>query len=102
MQTNTISAVDFAKLVVQSNLTLTDDQKQKIQSQLNEALQAVQVLSQLDTAKVDSLTSASGLSNVWRKDFVLPSLSQADALSNAHLVHKGYFVVPAIFDNKDN
>lgn len=102
MTNKTVSDTDFSKLITQANLILSDDQKKKIHSQLDEALSASHVLNELDTSKVGNATSASGLTNVLREDVVKPSFSQAEALSNASTTHKGYFVVKAVFENQDN
>lgn len=92
---------DFAKLVKQANLTLTDIEKSKIHSQLDESLKSVKVMSELDTSKVLNTVSASGLTNVWREDIIQPSFPQELALQNAKQTHNGYFMVPAIFEPKD-
>lgn len=92
---------DFAKLIKQANLTLTDIEKSKIHSQLDESLQSVKVMSELDTSKVLNTVSASGLTNVWREDIIQPSFPQELALQNAKQTHNGYFMVPAIFEPKD-
>lgn len=100
--TTIISDINFAKLVKQANLTLSEDEKIKIHGQLDEALSAVKVLDQLDTSKVSKFSSASGLTNIFRDDIMTPSFTQAEALQNASLTHNGYFVVPAIFEAQDN
>jgi aspartyl-tRNA(Asn)/glutamyl-tRNA(Gln) amidotransferase subunit C len=92
---------DFAKLVKQANLTLSENEKSKIHSQLDEALVSVKVMSELDTSKVLNTVSASGLTNVWREDIIQPSFSQELALQNTKQTHNGYFMVPAIFEPKD-
>ena len=102
MTKTTLGDDDFTKLVKQANLTLSDDEKSKIHAQLDEALIAVKVLAELDTASVSKISSASGLTNVLRDDVVTPSFTQEQALQNANLTHNGYFVVPAIFEAQDN
>ena len=100
--TSKISSTDLSKLVKQANLVLSDDEKAKIHTQLDEALNSVKVLQELDTAQVPVNTSASGLTNVFREDIVKPSFPQDLALKNAQSTHNGYFVVSAIFDSLDN
>ena len=97
-----ISDSDFAKLVKQANLILSDDEKSKIHAQLDEALSSIKVLQELDTTQVPGTTSASGLTNILREDEVTPSFPQDLSLKNAKNTHKGYFIVPAIFDSQDN
>lgn len=92
----------FTKLAQQANLTLSSKQQREIHAQLDEALKAIEVLRELDTSKLKLTTSASGLTNVTRQDLVSQSLTQSQALENATQTHKGYFVVPAIFDLQDS
>ena len=102
MKTTQLSATDFAKLVKQANLILTENEKSKIHSQLNEALDSVKVMSELNTSKVSKLASASGLTNILREDVIEPSFPQDIALQNTKQTHAGYFMVPAIFESQDN
>lgn len=102
MSDTTISTKDFAKLVKQANLVLSEEEKSTIHAQLDEALDSVKILSELDTSKISATTSASGLTNVLRDDEVLPSFTQEEALANASSSHDGYFVVSAIFESSDN
>jgi aspartyl-tRNA(Asn)/glutamyl-tRNA(Gln) amidotransferase subunit C len=102
MTKTTLSDIAFAKLVKQANLVLSDDEKSKIHSQLDEALSAIEILGELDTSGISKASSASGLTNIFRNDVVTPSFTQAEALQNASLTHNGYFVVPAIFETQDN
>lgn len=97
-----LSDKDFAKLVKQANLKLTDEEKSKVHAQLYEALNSVKIMSELDTSKVSQLSSASGLTNVLREDEVKPSFPQDLALQNARQTHSGYFMVPSIFESQDN
>lgn len=102
MSHTTISPADLAKLIKQASLSLSSDEKSKINAQLDEALNSVKVLQELDTAKVLASTSASGLTNVFRDDIVESSFPQELALQNASNSYNGYFVVSAIFDSQDN
>jgi len=52
---------------------------------------------ELPSDEENTFSHSSGLVNVWRKDEIQPSLSQAKALSNTKFQHKGFFVVPGIF-----
>lgn len=97
-----ITKDQFLKLIAQANLSLSPQQQRQIHAQLDEALKAIKVLQELDTSKIKTTTSASGLTNVTRQDLVTPSLTQGEALANAAQTHRGYFVVPAIFDPQDN
>lgn len=97
-----ISASDFAKLVKQANLTLSEGEKTKINAQIDEALDSVKVMSELDTSGIPGTSSASGLTNIFRKDEVTDSFTQDMALANAKTAYKGYFLVPSVFKGQDN
>lgn len=101
MKNNTIiSDDDFAKLVRMTKLTLTDDEKKSIHSQLDEALKAVEVFDELDLKDVTPLSHPGDLKNVMRADVVKPSFSQLEALSNAPASHDGYFMVKGVLEEQ--
>ena len=87
-------------LIKLTKLSLTPEEKVKIEHQLEEAWTAVEELEQVDLQGVDKLTHPTGLRNVTRPDKVEPSLSQAEALSQAKRTCQGYFVVDRILAHK--
>lgn len=101
MTNNTvISDVDFAKLVKMTKLSLSDDEKLSIHSQLDEALNAVKVFDELNLTGVTPLSHPGELENVIRADVVKPSFSQDEALSNAPAKHDGYFMVAGVLEDQ--
>lgn len=95
-----ISDSDFAKLVKMTKLTLADDEKKTIHSQLDEALKAIEVFDELNLKDVPPLSHPGGLTNVMRDDVVAPSFTQAEALSNAPNSHKGFFMVKGVLEEQ--
>lgn len=95
-----ISDTDFAKLVKMTKLTLSDDEKKSIHTQLDEALKAVEVFDELDLSGVLPLSHPGELRNVMREDVVKPSFTQVEALSNAPASHDGYFMVPGVLEEQ--
>lgn len=93
-----ISDSDFAKLVKMTKLTLSEEEKISIHSQLDEALRAVEVFDQLDLTGVPPLSHPGELENVMRDDVVKSSFSQAEALQNAPSSHKGFFMVSGVLE----
>lgn len=81
-----------------AKLTLTPEEKEKISAQVSEAIEAVEVLSELDGQSIQPLEQPTNLRNITREDKVEPSLSQKEALSNAKRTYQGYFVTDAILD----
>ena len=95
-----LSSSKLAKLETTAQIKLTSDEKTLINEQIGEALDAVKLLKTLDTKGVTPLAHPTGLKNVTRKDVVIPSLTQEEALSGAKRTHNGYFVVDAILEHK--
>lgn len=96
-----ISNSDFSKLVKMTKLVLTDQEKDLIHSQLDEALKAIEVFDELDLASVPPLSHPGELTNVMREDVVTPSFTQAEALSNAPASHGGYFMVKGVLGGSE-
>ena len=80
-----------------AKLTISDEEVDKLESQLSETLEYVDKLNEIDTENVEPTQSVTGLSNVMRDDETGPSLSQKEALQNAKSTEKGFFKVKAIF-----
>lgn len=79
-----------------ANLTLSDEEKKKFESQLEETIDYVNQLEEIDTQKVKPTSQVTGLENVVRKDEAAPSFSQEEALQNTKNKQNGMFKVPAI------
>lgn len=90
---------DTEKIADLANLKLRDEEKEMLTKQLEETLVSVDILNELNIDEEET-SQVTGLSNVFRKDEVKPSFTQAEALSNAKRKYNGYFVVPSLF-NKD-
>lgn len=97
-----ISDTDFAKLETMARLTLTDQEKQTIHSQLDEALKAIKVFDELDLEGVPPLSHPGNLTNVMREDEVKESFTQKEALANAPATHAGYFMVPHVLGGESS
>ena|SRR3989344_3852830 len=84
-----------------ANLILTQKEVQKFLPQLVAILDFVSKLQKLNTRKIGTTSQVTGLVNVFREDAIDDSrtLSQKEALKNAHRTHNGFFVVPAIFES---
>jgi len=81
-----------------ARIGLSDKEREKFRNQLSGILDFVEILQQVDTAKIKPLSQTTGLKNVFRQDLVMPSLSQQDALKNAPKKFKNYFKTKAVFD----
>ncbi len=92
-----INVPHVAKL---ANLTLSDQELKKFESQLQETVDYVEELNEVDTKGVESTSQVTGLENVLREDIAKPSLSQEEALSNAKDTYNGFFKVDAILEDE--
>ncbi len=91
-----INVSHVAKL---ANLTLSRDEKQKFEKQLEETLTYVGKLEEIKTKNINPTSQVTGLENISRDDTTSPSLSQEEVLSNAKNKHNGFFKVEAILDS---
>jgi len=97
-KTAELTKKDIEHLAGLSQLSLTDEELEKIGSQLNETLSYVSNLDDFDTTKVDASAHVSGKTNVFREDVVHEDrmLTQEQALANGKYTKNGYFVVKKI------
>lgn len=79
-----------------ARLELSPEEIDTMASQLDQILQHAQIISELDLKDVKPTSHAVNLSNVYRDDEVLDSLTQEEALSNAPDSEQGMFKVPKI------
>ena len=78
-----------------ARLALTDDEVERLTSELGAILDAVGVVSELDLAEVEPTSHPLDLVNVWADDEPRPSLPLEDVLANAPETEDGLFRVPA-------
>ena len=82
-------------------LDLTDEEKEKLSSELSDILNYFKKLDDLDTNNVEPMTHPiDGLKNVFREDEPWESLSNEEALKNAKYKKDGYFKAPRILKDK--
>ncbi|MEW6511137.1 MAG: Asp-tRNA(Asn)/Glu-tRNA(Gln) amidotransferase subunit GatC [Bacteroidota bacterium] len=91
---------DVEHVAALARLTFTEEQKQKLTSQLNEILNYMEQLNRLDTAKVEPLSHVIELSNVFRPDERRPGLTREEALRNAPASTTTFFKVPKVIGDR--
>jgi aspartyl-tRNA(Asn)/glutamyl-tRNA(Gln) amidotransferase subunit C len=91
--------LDIKHIAKLANLPINKDEEKKLETQLIETLNYVEMLTEIDTKNVEPTAHVTGLENVTRKDKAKPSLTQDQALSNTTKTHAGFFIVNAILDN---
>lgn len=88
------------KIAHLARLEFNDEQKIKIESDLNRILDFMESLNELDTTNVEPLIYLSEETNVLRKDELKQETSHEDALKNAPKKDSDYFRVPKVIDQK--
>ena len=86
------------KIAKLANLSLTDSEIEKFQTQLSESLDYVAILDSLDTTNQPVTNQVTGKENVTREDKIKTSLPQAEILDQAKETKDDYFKVKNIFD----
>lgn len=81
-----------------ARLGLSEEEVEKFSLQLSNILENFEILQQVDTTNVPPAAHAIPLQNVFRKDDVADSYSQAEILSNAPKQSEKCFKVQAILE----
>jgi aspartyl-tRNA(Asn)/glutamyl-tRNA(Gln) amidotransferase subunit C len=89
-----ITRDDVLHVAELAQLELTEEEIERLGSQLSAILEAVGKVSQLDLADVPPTSHPLDLVNVWAEDEPRPSLAREDALRNAPEREGGFFRVP--------
>ena len=91
-----ISRAEVEKVSLLARLVLSDDELDRMTSQLGEILGYVDLLSEVDTAQVEPMAHALDVANVFRDDLARPSLERESALANAPHRDEECYLVPAV------
>lgn len=81
-----------------ARLALSEEEKEEMRSQLDRILGYIEKLNHLDTAEVEPTSRVIPMTNVFRDDALIPSLSREEALENAPDRQEGFFRVPRIIE----
>jgi aspartyl-tRNA(Asn)/glutamyl-tRNA(Gln) amidotransferase subunit C len=96
----TITRAEVAHLARLSRLALSDEELDRMASQLDVILGAVARVGEVAAGDIPPTSHSVPLTNVYRPDEVRPSLSPEDALSGAPAAEQGRFRVPRILDEE--
>jgi len=83
-----------------ARILVTEEEVNKLTGELSVIVDAVASVNQAVSGDVVPTSHPIPMSNVFREDVVLPSLTQAEALSAAPDSAEGRFKVPAILDEE--
>jgi aspartyl-tRNA(Asn)/glutamyl-tRNA(Gln) amidotransferase subunit C len=81
-----------------ARLGLSDQEVEKFSLQLSNILEDFEILKQVDTTEVPPATHTVPLKNIFRRDEVAESYSQAEILSSAPKQEENCFKVQAILE----
>ena len=93
-----ISRADVEHVADLARLHLTDEELDRMQTQLSNILEAIETLRDVDTSQVGPTTSVIQLENVMRDDEVRPGLTREAALANAPLRDDPFLRVPTVLE----
>ncbi len=99
-----VTIKDVEHVASLAKLCFSEDEKQKLTSQLNEILAYMEQLNQLDTTNVEPLSHVIELSpaegGMFRKDELKPTLTRDEALRNAPAKTEKFFRVPKVIGER--
>ena len=81
-----------------ARLALTEEEKSRYGSQLDNILHYVEKLNELDTTGIEPTSHVISISNVMREDTLRPSRDREDALMNAPDKTDAFYRVPKIIE----
>lgn len=88
------------KIAHLARLEFQDEQKVKIEEDLNRILSFMESLNEVDTSAVAPLIYLSDEKNIFRKDAIHQEITHEEALKNAPKKDSDYFRVPKVIDQK--
>ncbi len=81
-----------------ARLHLTDDELDRMETQLSRILEAIEALRDVDTSSVGPTASVIQLENVMRDDVARPGISREAALANAPQRDDPFLRVPTVLE----
>ena len=81
-----------------ARLNIREEDAPRFAKNLEDILHYVEKLNALDVSTVKPTSHVLNVENVFREDKVLPSLTQAEALSFAIESHDGHYKVPKVIE----
>jgi aspartyl-tRNA(Asn)/glutamyl-tRNA(Gln) amidotransferase subunit C len=93
-----ISRDDVEHVAHLARLHLTDDEIDRMQTQLSNILEAIETLRDVDTSQVGPTASVIQLENVMRDDVATAPMPRGVALANAPLRDDPFLRVPTVLE----
>ena len=93
-----ISRDDVEHVAHLARLHLTDDEIDRLQTQLSNILEAIETLREVDTSRIGPTASVIQLENVMRDDVASTPMPRDVALANAPLRDDPFLRVPTVLE----
>lgn len=93
-----VTKKDVEYIAILANLEFNDSEKEGMVSHLNSILGYMDQLNELNTDNVEPLIAVTDAENRLRKDEIIPSLPNEDALKNAPSKIGPFFRVPKVIE----
>jgi aspartyl-tRNA(Asn)/glutamyl-tRNA(Gln) amidotransferase subunit C len=93
-----VSNEDVKHVARLARLSLENDELDRYAGQLSTIISHIDKIAELDLEDVPPTSHVVGMSNVFREDEVLQSITQEEALLNGPAVEDGAFRVPPILE----
>ena len=93
-----VTIQDVEKIAVLAKLKFSEEEKLKLQKDMNKILEYIDELNELDLTDVEPLENINDTENIVREDIAKPWLTTEQALSNAPDKTGRYFKVPKVLD----
>ena len=93
-----VTIPEVEKIAQLAKLKFTEDEKLKLQKDMNQVLEYIEQINELDLDNVEPLENINETENIVREDVVKPSLTTDEALKNAPAKTGRYFKVPKVID----
>jgi aspartyl-tRNA(Asn)/glutamyl-tRNA(Gln) amidotransferase subunit C len=91
-----ISRAEVEKVSLLARLLLSDEELDRMTSQMGDILGYFDLLSELDTEQIEPMAHALEVANAFRDDVMRPSLDRESALANAPHRDQECYLVPAV------
>ncbi len=91
-----ISREEVKKVSLLARLHLSDEELDKMTTQLGQILPYIDLLAEVNTDEIEPMAHAVEVSDVFRDDEVRPSLDRDQALANAPSRDDECYLVPAV------
>ena len=91
-----VTVKDVEHIAALAKLKFTDEEKKKLQAELNRILEYMDKINELDLEGVEPLENINNTENVFREDKAEKCLTKEEALKNAPAKMDDFFKVPKV------